>query len=84
MSTGIRSQSGNGESLREHFERWDNLNVPDDRFDVQVVRLSSRQKSSDMGIGLKSRSSIVGYVNEGSNCTRQYVNVVETGKRTSL
>lgn len=33
-----------------------------------------------MGIGLKSRSSIVGYVNEGSNCTRQYVNVVETGK----
>lgn len=37
-----------------------------------------------MGIGLKSRSSIVGYVNEGSNCTRQYVNVVETGKRTSL
>jgi len=37
-----------------------------------------------MGIGLKSRSSIVGYVNEGSNCTRQYVNVVETGERTSL
>lgn len=37
-----------------------------------------------MGIRLKSRSSIVGYVNEGSNCTRQYVNVVETGERTSL
>jgi hypothetical protein len=43
-----------------------------------------KTESSDMGIGLKSRSSIVGYVNEGSNCTRQYVNVVETGKRTSL
>ena len=58
MSTGKGSQSGDSESLREHFEWAGKSNVPDDRFGLQIVRLSSRQESSDKGIGLKSRSSI--------------------------
>lgn len=58
-----------------------NLNVPDDRFDVQCSEIVVKTRIKRYGYRTEEVVARFCVVKEGLYCTGQYVNVVETEKK---